>query len=48
MSEKIATRLAYGKALAEIGKNENIIVLDADLSKSTKTDFSKAVSGETF
>lgn len=39
MSEKIATRVAYGKALAEIGKNENIIVLDADLSKSTKTDF---------
>jgi len=39
MSEKIATRVAYGKALAEIGHNENIVVLDADLSKSTKTDF---------
>lgn len=39
MSEKISTRVAYGKALAEIGKNENIIVLDADLSKSTRTDF---------
>ena len=34
-----ATRVAYGKALAEIGHNENIVVLDADLSKSTRTDF---------
>ncbi len=34
-----ATREAYGNALARIGKaNQNIIVLDADLSKSTKTD----------
>ena len=34
----MATREAYGKALVELGKNhENIIVLDADLSKSTKT-----------
>jgi len=40
MSEKkpIATRESYGNALAEIGANENIVVLDADLSKSTKTD----------
>lgn len=38
MSEKIATRVAYGTALAEMGHNENIIVLDADLSKSTRTD----------
>lgn len=31
-----ATRVAYGEALAEIGKeNKNIVVLDADLSKST-------------
>ena len=38
MTEKIATRDAYGKALAELGKrNENVVVLDADLSKSTKT-----------
>lgn len=41
MSEKIATRVAYGMALAEIGENENIVVLDADLSKSTRTDFFK-------
>ena len=38
IGEKIATREAYGKALAEFGADENIIVLDADLSKSTKTD----------
>nr|WP_026050929.1 transketolase family protein [Clostridium tunisiense] len=43
MMSKIATREAYGKALARIGQeNENIVVLDADLSKSTKTaDFKK-------
>ncbi|MBI1870663.1 MAG: transketolase family protein [Chlamydiae bacterium] len=34
-----ATRDAYGKALIELGKkNQNIVVLDADLSKSTKTE----------
>ena len=33
MSEKIATREAYGKALAEFGaKYENLVVLDADLA----------------
>jgi len=39
-----ATRDAYGKILAEIGKEkQNIIVLDADLSVSTKTAaFAKA------
>ena len=32
------TRNAYGEKLAElIQKNENIVVLDADLTKSTKT-----------
>src|SRR3989338_7455591 len=36
--ELIATRAAYGKALAELGrKNSNIVVLDADLSGSTQT-----------
>ncbi|KAF0091080.1 MAG: transketolase [Fusobacteria bacterium] len=41
--DQIATRDAYGKALKELGMtNEDIIVLDADLSKSTKTaDFQK-------
>lgn len=37
MSEKIATRQAYGKALVEFGANPNLVVLDADLSKSTNT-----------
>lgn len=37
MSEKIATRQAYGKALVEFGANSNLIVMDADLSKSTNT-----------
>lgn len=36
--KKIATRQSYGEALAKIGKeNKNIVVLDADLSASTKT-----------
>lgn len=35
---KKATRESYGEILAEIGKNENIYVLDADLSTSTKTE----------
>jgi transketolase len=36
--KKIATRQAYGEALEALGhKNENVVVLDADLSKSTKT-----------
>ncbi len=40
MSEvkKIATRESYGKALVELGKqNENLYVLDADLAGATKT-----------
>lgn len=43
MTEKMATREAYGKALARLGeKNKQIVVLDADLSQSTKTaDFAK-------
>lgn len=36
--EKKATRDAYGKALEDIGqKHKNVVVLDADLSGSTKT-----------
>ena len=49
MTKKIATREAYGKALAELSKvNKNIVVLDADLSKSTKTADFKAVAPERF
>ena len=39
--EKIrkATRESYGEALTELGKeNENVVVLDADLSEATKTN----------
>lgn len=39
--KKIATRQAYGEALAEFGEKYDIVVLDADLSKSTKTDLFK-------
>ncbi len=38
MANKIATRQAYGETLAKLVKeNDRVIVLDADLSKSTKT-----------
>ncbi|HWR06397.1 transketolase family protein [Sporomusa sp.] len=39
-----ATRDAYGEALKDLGeRNKNVVVLDADLSKSTKTNvFAKA------
>ncbi len=38
MGDKVATREAYGKVLVELGREiEDIVVLDADLSKSTKT-----------
>ncbi|MBQ9975981.1 MAG: transketolase family protein [Clostridia bacterium] len=37
IGQKIATREAYGNALAEFGENTDIIVFDADLAKSTKT-----------
>ena len=44
MAEKMATRQAYGKALVELGaEHPNLVVMDADLSKSTMTaEFSKA------
>ena len=36
---KMATRDAYGKVLVKLGQiNDNVVVLDADLSKSTKTN----------
>ncbi len=38
-NKKIATRQSYGEILKELGKeNENIVVLDADLSTATKTN----------
>lgn len=39
LENKKATRKSYGEALLELGKkNENIVVLDADLSGATKTN----------
>lgn len=47
---KMATREAYGKALAELAKeNKKIMVLDADLSGSTKTgEVKKATPNQHF
>ena len=44
----IATREAYGSALEEFGADPRIIVLDADLSKSTKTETFKKKYPERF
>ena len=49
MAEKIATREAYGKALAEFGAvYENLVVLDADLAAATKTGTFKKAFPERF
>ncbi len=45
---KQATRVSYGEALVKYGADENIVVLDADLSKSTKTDMFKKTYPERF
>lgn len=46
---KIATRQAYGEALQKLAEtNKNVVVLDADLSKSTKTAEFKKVAPERF
>lgn len=37
MTEKIATRDAYGKALVEFAEKYDYVVLDADLAEATKT-----------
>lgn len=44
MADKIATRESYGKAVTELGKkNENVVVFDADLAAATKSGvFKKA------
>ncbi len=49
MADKIATREAYGKALAEFGAEyENLVVLDADLAAATKTGTFKKAFPERF
>ena len=44
MADRIATRAAYGKALADLGEKYDFYVMDADLSGSTQT----AVFGKKF
>ena len=48
LGEKIATRESYGMALAQLGEKYDIVVMDADLSKSTKTDTFKKKFPERF
>ena len=49
MSEKIATREAYGKALVELGEQNNkVVVLDADLAGATMTKYFKAAHPDRF
>lgn len=48
MADKIATREAYGNALAEFGEKYNIVVLDADLAAATKTGTFKKKFPERF
>lgn len=49
MADKIATRESYGKVLVEMGaKKSDLVVMDADLSGSTKTGEFKKVYPERF
>ncbi len=47
--KKEATREGYGKALVELGKeNRDVVVLDADLNDSTKSDYFRAAFPDRF
>ncbi len=48
MSEKIATREAYGNALVTLGEKYDFVVLDADLAAATKTGVFKKKFPERF
>ncbi len=48
IGDKKATRESYGMALAALGEKYDIVVMDADLSKSTKTDTFKKKFPERF
>lgn len=49
MTEKIATRQAYGEVLSELGQEyDQLVVMDADLSGSTKTAEFRKVFPERF
>ncbi len=45
---KTATRVSYGEALVKYGNDPRIVVLDADLSKSTKTEMFKKTYPDRF
>ena len=46
--DKIATREAYGKSLAELGAQRDFVVLDADLAEATKTVYFKKAFPDRF
>jgi transketolase len=47
--KKIATRQSFGEALKTLGdKNENVVVLDADLAGATKTEIFKKAHPDRF
>ena len=48
MADKIATREAYGNALAEFGEKYDFVVFDADLAAATKTGVFKKKFPERF
>ena len=48
IGDKKATRESYGTALAQLGDKYDIVVMDADLSKSTKTEMFKKKFPERF
>ncbi len=48
MADKIATREAYGAALAELGDKYDFVVMDADLAAATKTGVFKKKFPERF
>ena len=42
MSEKMATREAFGKALVELADSYDFVVMDADLAEATKTQMGRS------
>ena len=48
LGDKIATREAYGKALAAFGETHDFVVLDADLAEATKTIYFKKAFPDRF
>ncbi len=48
LGDKIATREAYGKALAAFGETHDFVVLDADLAEATKTVYFKKAFPDRF